>query len=1351
MKNFFQDQFARPLLFLFSSYLLAFIPISSVESTDRSISTGAAVECSVQQIDSEGFESGWGIWVDEGRDAFRYESSYYADRGSYSVLLRDDGVEASITTQVMDLSSYSEVKIRFSFFVVQFEAEEDFWLQVSTDGGNTFQTVDTWQLGVDFSNGERHLEEVSISGPFSDQTHFRFRCDASGNRDYLFLDEIELSGCEENEIAIQKSIQSCTASGEILMERWNDIGNAHQVDQIPLNLPPTGTSTLSSFEIPINAFEEYGVRVRGYICPPQTGNYTFWIASDDNGELWLSSDENPDNKRRIAHVPGWTQSRIWDKYPEQQSEAVFLEQGKSYYVEALMKEGLGGDNLAVKWQQPDGTEDTPIPGAYLSPYVPTANVENCTEGGELVYNMADSFEGGQGAFSYADDVFFGSNSPAYASGQWTQNVGPTGGSSLGVYLGGQDNADISGMSGGWVHTFSLSQDADVSLSFWYNLIMYEGYEPDEYSEVVYAIDGNAQALVRLIGDGNGGFPMRTGWQSINMNLGQLKAGTHTLILGGYNNRKTFNGEQTEVYIDLVELNATSLANTAPKAVFSWDSEAEGASLAINFDASQSTDPEGGSLTYNWDFGNGEQGVGQQAQYTYSQAGTYRVSLSVSDAAGCQTIINEEITVQPLLPTPITVDVIPLDATTCGGNGSVQITASRGEVSLFDADGNTIDKSAWNGLEPGAYTWIVKDGEEEESGRFTLSARYEYPEISQVVGTDLSCRATDGRIEITFPDNPTRSNIEFSIDGGNSFPVNVAVSSGSAAFTNLDAGTYEMKARWGNNECVVDLGTIVLEASLPPIVSLDLAGPFEVTANVQQLVASPLGGTWTGTVSASGIFDPSIGPGLHEVRYTYTDVNGCSASDQILIEVTPVAVTCNASITPVSPIAIGAAPVQLSAVPAGGFWSGSVSADGMFNPGNCPGEFEVFYTYRDGADCFTSDTLIIKVENPVKDVFIYAGQSNAVGAQGAPQYLSVSPEDQDAYIDYAWNIPGEQSSLGWDKLQLLQMDPIRKGHGAEISFARYLFNRGYTNLGMIKFAKGGTNLNYNWNPNTNLTEYDEGTKNGMYPAMRNFVNTQLASLSGKDQNISHRISGFLWHQGEGDMNPTMAPNYKANLLNFVRSLREDFGEDLPVFIASVYNPNATPAEGEAIRLAQREVADGDPRVYIVNLDSIYYDANGDPSPTNVGQDKLHYNSSGLVKIGNAFGRMVKTLNPSEGCEDGLGTLCDFPENLAYQRSASQSSTYGMGTADLAVDGNIIGTSPWTPDLAHTQKELQPWWQVDLGGSSTIEQVRIFNRNDCCAGRLNNFSIFVSEEPFPGNATLTSLQNDPRVAWIPFTGE
>jgi hypothetical protein len=45
--------------------------------------------------------------------------------------------------------------------------------------------------------------------------------------------------------------------------------------------------------------------------------------------------------------------------------------GQRYYILALMKEGGGGDNLAVAWQQ-SGTafSGLPIPGTNLAPYVP---------------------------------------------------------------------------------------------------------------------------------------------------------------------------------------------------------------------------------------------------------------------------------------------------------------------------------------------------------------------------------------------------------------------------------------------------------------------------------------------------------------------------------------------------------------------------------------------------------------------------------------------------------------------------------------------------------------------------------------------------------------------------------------------------------------------------------------------------------------------------------------------------------------------------------------------------------------------------------------------------------------------
>ncbi|MEL6193559.1 MAG: PA14 domain-containing protein, partial [Bacteroidota bacterium] len=167
---------------------------------------------------------------------------------------------------------------------------------------------------------------------------------------------------------VKAPVTSCTAEGNISATYWYNVGGVSIAD-IPVNSAPSEQLLLTSFETAPDAADNYGVRVRGYICAPFTGNYTFWMASDDNGELWLSTDEDPANKTRIAFVPGWTPSRDWDKYSSQRSDPLRLEEGKTYYIEALMKEGGGGDNLAVGWTLPSGAQERPIPGTYLSPYV----------------------------------------------------------------------------------------------------------------------------------------------------------------------------------------------------------------------------------------------------------------------------------------------------------------------------------------------------------------------------------------------------------------------------------------------------------------------------------------------------------------------------------------------------------------------------------------------------------------------------------------------------------------------------------------------------------------------------------------------------------------------------------------------------------------------------------------------------------------------------------------------------------------------------------------------------------------------------------------------------------------------
>ncbi len=82
------------------------------------------------------------------------------------------------------------------------------------------------------------------------------------------------------------------------------------------------------------------------------------------------------------------------------------------------------------------------------------------------------------------------------------------------------------------------------------------------------------------------------------------------------------------------------------------------------------------------------------------------------------------------------------------------------------------------------------------------------------------------------------------------------------------------------------------------------------------------------------------------------------------------------------------------------------------------------------------------------------------------------------------------------------------------------------------------------------------------------------------------------------------------------------------------------------------------------------------------------------------------------------------NLARGKPASQSSRSQWSRPDDpqgAVDGVINGGYAF-----HTNNEANPWWQVDLGASYRLAEVRLYNRMDCCGERARTVQIMVSDD-------------------------
>lgn len=119
------------------------------------------------------------------------------------------------------------------------------------------------------------------------------------------------------------------------------------------------------------------------------------------------------------------------------------------------------------------------------------------------------------------------------------------------------------------------------------------------------------------------------------------------------------------------------------------------------------------------------------------------------------------------------------------------------------------------------------------------------------------------------------------------------------------------------------------------------------------------------------------------------------------------------------------------------------------------------------------------------------------------------------------------------------------------------------------------------------------------------------------------------------------------------------------------------------------------------------------------------------------------------EKGLNTSVP-PPNVALGKPATQQSAGWGGVPSRAVDGNTDGNYG-AESFTHTADPSgQAWWQVDLGSSYAIDQIAIWNRTDCCADRLSNYWLLVSDSPIDGDS-LEAARTAPGVTAIHQPGQ
>ncbi|MFN8105043.1 MAG: PKD domain-containing protein [Acidimicrobiia bacterium] len=185
-------------------------------------------------------------------------------------------------------------------------------------------------------------------------------------------------------------------------------------------------------------------------------------------------------------------------------------------------------------------------------------------------------------------------------------------------------------------------------------------------------DGTVASYAWDFGDGNTG----TGATPTHI---YTAAGVHVVALTVTDDDGATDTAKTPVVVGV---------NQLPTADFTVTPNGGEAPLAVNVDGSTSSDPDGTIADWAWDFGDGNTATGATASNTYATAGTYTITLVVTDDHGGTDTTTATVTVVPANVAPTASLTVTPD------NGIAPLVVSVDGSASSDGDGTVVDY-AWD--------------------------------------------------------------------------------------------------------------------------------------------------------------------------------------------------------------------------------------------------------------------------------------------------------------------------------------------------------------------------------------------------------------------------------------------------------------------------------------------------------------------------------------------------------------------------------------------------------------------------------------------------------------------------------